>query len=60
MESLRCANCGQIIAYSDAVCLDVLNSITHKKCYDLRFALKDTGTFQDIVNKYSFFKELRE
>ncbi|TMN20816.1 hypothetical protein [Lentibacillus cibarius] len=59
VTKLCCAECGNVVEYYEEVCLDVLNSVMHKDCYALQYALKDFGTFRYIVDKYDFFETLR-
>lgn len=56
---LCCAECGKVVEYHEEVCLDILNSVMHKDCYALQYALKDFGSFRYIVDKYGFFETLR-
>ncbi|ASN06343.1 hypothetical protein CFK40_15605 [Virgibacillus necropolis] len=53
-KQLYCPKCSNLVVVNDYVILDILNTITHKKCYDLCFAIKDYGTFEELVSKYIF------
>jgi len=58
-KRLRCGKCGEVIMYHEEVILDFLNTVIHHKCCSSFMDIKDTGTFNDIVNKYSFFDQFR-
>ncbi|WP_231514940.1 hypothetical protein [Oceanobacillus salinisoli] len=53
---LYCPICQQQVEGNDKVVLDTINTITHKTCFNLEFALKDYGTFEEMVKRYEFFK----
>ncbi len=55
---LKCGKCGNSFNNEDKVCLDRINTIIHQSC-SLGFNYKDTGTYQEIIDKYDFFKNLR-
>ena len=58
-KRLHCEQCGEVVMYHEKVVLDFLNTVIHQECYESLMAFKDAGTFNEIVNKYSFFDELR-
>jgi len=57
---LRCGSCHGLVKYKDFIYLDVLNTVIHQRCYDPKMEIKDKGTFNEIINKYSFFSELNK
>lgn len=58
---LRCSECSEFVRYKDRVFLDELNMITHQRCRNIRsWPTKDEGTFNDIINKYDFFADLKK
>lgn len=59
IDRLCCGECGQVVKYKERVYLDTYNTVIHQKCYKPNRDIKDRGTFKEIVNKYSFFEELR-
>lgn len=56
---LCCGECGEVVKYKERVFLDIVHTVLHQKCYQARSEIIDRGTFNEIVNKYDFFKELR-
>lgn len=59
INRLRCGKCRKVVKYKDWIYLDTFNTLIHQKCYSPTYDIKDRGTFKEIVNKYSFFDELR-
>lgn len=55
-----CGVCHRLVKYKDFVYLDMLNTLIHQRCYNPRFEVKEKGTFNKIINKYSFFSELKK
>ncbi|MBY6276135.1 MAG: hypothetical protein CWE10_07930 [Symbiobacterium thermophilum] len=56
---LRCPVCSEPIQIDEKVFLDIINTVIHQKCYyksPCRLPIKDEGTFQKMLLKYSFFK----
>lgn len=60
IKCLRCGICHGLLKYKDYVYLDIINTVLHQRCYNPRIEVKDQGTFNDILNKYSFFYEFRQ
>lgn len=58
---VRCCNCKETVRLKERVFIDELNTIVHQKCYPSSVFLskKDSGTFREIIERYSFFEELR-
>ena len=58
---LYCRHCEQHYKWDDEVVVDTWNSILHATCYHAltRFEIKEKGTYEEIVNKYDYFKEFR-
>lgn len=59
IDRLRCGRCHELVKYKDYVYLDRINTVIHKRCYSVRLDVKDRGTFKEIVDKHSFFDDLR-
>lgn len=59
-DRLRCPHCTRIYKMKDQVFLDDLNTVVHQKCYSPYkiYSVKDKGTYQEIMERYSFFSEL--
>ncbi|QOR65794.1 hypothetical protein IM538_18590 [Cytobacillus suaedae] len=61
-SKLRCPVCREYVRSNDLVFLDQFNGIRHQTCEqpEQLMHLKDTdkGTFIELVDKYSFFKEV--
>lgn len=55
---MQCGTCGNAYSDKDKVYLDKFNEITHQAC-SISSKHKDSGTYQEIINKYDFFKNLR-
>lgn len=56
---LRCPECKLEVRDDDMIVLDEMNTINHKNCYKYAVKyIKDMGTYQEIINKYPFFREL--
>lgn len=56
---LHCGECSEIVRYKEFIFLDEFNTIIHQKCYKPKYIIKDKGTFNEIINKYDFFNDLR-
>jgi len=56
---LRCGNCKEVVRLKERIFLDELNTVIHQKCYSSNFAIKDRGTFREIIERHSFFEDLR-
>lgn len=56
--SLCCSSCHKEVRLNEDVTLDIINTITHKSCDPSNLPVKDAGTFQEMANKYSFFREI--
>lgn len=60
IDRLRCGVCHGLVKYRDYVFVDVLNTIIHAKCYGPgRREIIDKGPFNEIINKYNFFDDLK-
>lgn len=59
-DRLRCPNCNRLYKMKDQVFLDDLNTVIHQKCYSpyTTYAVKDKGTYKEIMERYDFFSEL--
>lgn len=56
-----CGYCLVELKASDLVILDHLNILFHRHCYINDFPnIKDTGTYEHIKNKYSFFQNVNK
>lgn len=52
---LCCAMCKKVVELSDQVILNELYTISHQSCeWEYPFPTKDSGTFEEMLNKYSF------
>ncbi|WP_164670227.1 hypothetical protein [Virgibacillus doumboii] len=58
-KRLYCPKCKKIVKGHENIVLDILNTITHKECYHLGFALKDYGSFKKVAEKYDFFDDIK-
>lgn len=55
---VRCPICRQIFKYSDLVYLYRENVVKHVGCsINYPRNIKDAGTYQDIIEMYSFFNQ---
>jgi len=54
--NILCSSCRQEIRSQDQVTLDMLYTITHADCEPTKLPVKDTALFQELQNKYFFFK----
>jgi hypothetical protein len=56
---LRCPICSEPVQLGEKVFLDIINTVIHQKCYykssRCKLPIKDKGTFQKMLLKYSFF-----
>ncbi|WP_026907638.1 hypothetical protein [Paucisalibacillus globulus] len=59
-DRLRCPLCTRIYKMMYPVFLDELNTVVHQRCYSPYKinSIKDRGTYQEIMERYSFFNEL--
>lgn len=58
---LHCGNCSSVVKIYERVFLDEMNTVFHQRCYGLRnvFEIIDRGTLREIIERYSFYDELR-
>lgn len=55
----RCPVCENYFKSGDLIHLDDFNSMRHRECYEHEPKyIKDTGTYHEIIEKYSFFRDL--
>lgn len=52
--ALCCSACHKEVKTEEKVTLDVVNTVTHEDCTPIGFPIKDSGTFQQMKNKYRF------
>lgn len=58
---LRCGACGGLVKYKAHVYVDIINTVIHQYCYTAEsLEIKDKGTFDEMINKYSFFDGLNK
>jgi hypothetical protein len=60
---LRCPVCSEPVQMDEKVFLDIINTVIHQRCYyksPRRLPIKDEGSFQKMLMKYSFFNEDEE
>lgn len=55
---LYCPECRKELKSNDQVTLDILYTVTHQDCTATTLASKDSGTFQQLQEKYPIFKPL--
>ncbi len=53
IRNVSCPKCGSQYKNEDIIFLDLLNTITHKVCFEYDVAIKDQGQFDEIIRKYS-------
>lgn len=56
--ALYCPICETNVHLEEEVNLDIFNRVTHQYCKSDRLPMKDSGTFEEMVNKYSFFNSV--
>lgn len=58
---LCCGNCRELVRLNERVYLDEINTVIHMRCYHSSYAfrIKDRGTYREIIEKYSFFDDLK-
>lgn len=54
-SSIHCRTCHKVVYFNEQVDLDITNSIAHNTCGTEGHLIKDSGTFEEMTNKYSFF-----
>jgi len=54
---LNCPICQNEVDLNEEVNVDIINTITHKSCKS-NVSIKDSGTLEKMVNKYSFFESI--
>ncbi|WMT19137.1 hypothetical protein [Parageobacillus toebii] len=61
---LRCPVCSEPVQPDEKVFLDIIYTVMHQKCYykspQRKLPIKDEGSFQKMLMKYSFFNEDEE
>lgn len=51
-----CPICQNLLKKNDSIVMTELYTLMHRNCTNIEYLLfKDTGTFEEILNKYSIF-----
>lgn len=59
IDRVRCGACHGLVKYKDYIYLDTLNTVIHQPCYKPTVDVKDSGQFEEIIHRHSFFHELK-
>jgi hypothetical protein len=54
LEAVRCTVCQQMIKWNNVINIDISNGLSHLYCNNV-LEIKDTGTYQEIADKYGYF-----
>ena len=54
---LNCPICQNEVDLNEEVNVDIINTITHKSCKS-DVSIKDSGTLEEMIDKYPFFESI--
>lgn len=54
--NLCCPICQRNVSLNEEVNIDIFNTILHKSCKKKEVLTKESGTFEEIMERYPFFE----